>query len=62
MMVNYDNSIMSGVYHVVCHDCPFEGLYASATAATGERENHEHEYAHRVSHLKIDRPEPLTEA
>ena len=51
---------MKGVYHVVCHDCPFEGLYTSATTASGECENHEREYGHRVSHLEIDRPEPLT--
>lgn len=49
---------MEGVYHVVCHECPFEGLYRSLQAAAGEREQHEHEHSHRVSYLKIDRPEP----
>lgn len=53
---------MQGAYHVVCHDCPFEGLYTSATTATGECESHEDEHGHRVSHLEISRPEPLTEA
>ncbi|MDS0259619.1 hypothetical protein NDI56_09470 [Haloarcula sp. S1CR25-12] len=53
---------MEGVYHVVCHECPFEGLYTSATTATGELEDHEHEHGHRVSHLEINRPKPLTEA
>lgn len=52
---------MEGVYHVVCHECPFEGLYGSTGTATGERETHEHEYDHRVSHLEINRPEPLSE-
>lgn len=53
---------MQGVYHVVCHDCPFEGLYTSDTTATGERERHETDYGHSVSHLEIRRPVPLTEA
>lgn len=51
---------MEGVYHVVCHECPFEGLYRSAKDALGERETHEHQHDHRVSHLEISRPEPLT--
>jgi len=50
---------MQGVHHVVCHDCPFEGLYESARTATGAREHHEHERDHRVSYLEISRPEPL---
>jgi hypothetical protein len=53
---------MEGVVHVVCHECPFEGLYRSARAATGEREAHEHAHEHRVSYLEINRPEPSTEA
>jgi len=52
---------MQGVYHVVCHECPFEGLYASAGNATGKLEDHERTQDHRVSHLEIDRPEPLPE-
>ena len=50
---------MQGVYHVVCHECPFEGLYASVSDAAGDREGHKHEHGHRVSSLEIDRPEPL---
>jgi len=53
---------MEGVYHVVCHDCQFEGLYKSATVAAGESETHETEHDHRVSRLEISRPEPLTTA
>ncbi len=53
---------MEGVYHVVCHKCPFEGLYGSATHATVERTAHEQEYDHRVSSLEITRPKPPAEA
>ncbi|MDS0283420.1 hypothetical protein [Haloarcula onubensis] len=53
---------MSGVYHVVCHECPFEGLYTTAGDATGQREFHEDEHGHRVSHLEISRPKPLIDA
>jgi len=53
---------MVGVYHVVCHDCRFEGLYMSAGNATGERDSHEAEHDHRVSYLELDRPDPTTEA
>jgi|GEM_PF-773738 len=56
------NSGMEGVYHVVCHECPFEGLYRSVKAATADRAAHEHDHDHRVSHLEINRPEPSTEA
>jgi len=51
---------MRGVYHVVCHECPFEGLYTSAKAANKEKTSHEREQSHRVSRLEIGRPKPLT--
>jgi len=62
-LYNHDVTVshMEGVYHVVCHRCPFEGLYRSAKDATGEREAHEHAHDHRVSALEISRPEPSTE-
>jgi len=53
---------MEGVYHVVCHECPFEGIYRSAGTATGDRETHEHEHDHSVSSLELSRPDPSTEA
>ncbi|WP_262180437.1 hypothetical protein [Haloarcula laminariae] len=52
---------MEGVIHVVCHECPFEGLYTSPRAAAGKRETHKHRHDHRVSRLEISRPEPLTD-
>ena len=48
---------MPGVYHVVCHDCPFEGLYEGAASAADERGAHVEEHDHRVSQLKIRRPD-----
>jgi len=53
---------MEGVYHVVCHDCQFEGLYESDGVAIDVYESHEAEHGHRVSYLEITRPEPLAEA
>ena len=53
---------MVGVYHVVCHECPFEGLYSSLNAARDERAQHEREYRHSVTHLEIDRPASSMEA
>ena len=44
------------VYHVVCHDCPFEGLFETAATAAGECESHDGD--HRVSRLEIKRPAP----
>jgi hypothetical protein len=46
---------MSGAYHVVCHDCPFEGLYESSASALEEIERHTSEYDHRMSDLEISR-------
>jgi len=48
---------MSGVYHVVCHDCPFEGLYEGRSSADTERRIHVDEHDHRVSQLQISRPD-----
>jgi len=45
---------MQRVYHVVCHDCTFEGVYETAATAAGECEGHD--AAHRVSRLEIERP------
>lgn len=49
---------MGGVYHVVCHDCPFEGLYETAAEAVDAVETHSAENGHRVSQLEISRPQP----
>lgn len=48
---------MGGVYHVVCHDCPFEGLYESAASAETAVETHTAEHDHRVSQMEISRPQ-----
>jgi len=45
---------MQRVYHVVCHDCAFEGVYEAATTATDECEGHDAD--HCVSQLAIERP------
>jgi hypothetical protein len=55
--MNRDILPMSGVYHVVCHECPFEGLYDGATSADIERRTHVDEHGHRVSQLEITRPD-----
>jgi hypothetical protein len=47
---------MGGVYHVVCHECRFEGLYDGASADS-ERRTHVDEHGHRVSQLEISRPD-----
>lgn len=49
---------MSGVYHVVCHDCRFEGVYETAADAEAASGEHRREHGHRVSLLEIERPEP----
>lgn len=49
---------MGGFYHVVCHDCPFEGLYESAAGAADAVESHSDEWDHRLSQLEISRPQP----
>lgn len=49
---------MSGVSHVVCHECPFEGLYESTGSAADAVATHSSEHDHRVSRLKISRPQP----
>jgi hypothetical protein len=49
---------MSGTYHVVCHECPFEGLYEGQTTALDERRAHIDEHGHRVSKLEISRSDP----
>jgi len=47
---------MTGVYHVVCHECPFEGLYEGATEADAMCQGHADEHEHRVSQLELHSP------
>lgn len=49
---------MGGIYHVVCHDCPFEELYESAAEASAAVESHSGDHGHRVSKLEISRSQP----
>lgn len=52
---------MTGRYHVVCHECAFEGLYEARSVAVGQRDAHESEHGHRMSLLDIataDTPDP----
>ena len=48
---------MSGVYHVVCHECPFEGLYEGRAIADEEHQTHVANHGHQVSKLEITRPD-----
>ncbi|WP_170221573.1 hypothetical protein [Haloarcula marismortui] len=36
-------------YHVVCHECAFEGLYEDASVAEGQRDAHTSDSGHRMS-------------
>ena len=44
---------MGEAFHVVCHECPEEGVYESRAAAVSERADHTDETGHRVSMLAI---------
>jgi len=45
---------MGEAFHVVCHECPEEGLYESRSDAVDSRDSHADETDHRVSMLDID--------
>ncbi|WP_336337849.1 hypothetical protein [Haloarcula brevis] len=40
---------MAGTYHVVCHECAFEGLYEEPSVAEGRRDAHASASGHRMS-------------
>ena len=40
---------MAGSYHVVCHECAFEGLYEDASVAEGQRDAHTSDSGHQMS-------------
>jgi len=40
---------MAGRYHVVCHECAFEGLYEASSVAEGQRDAHASASGHRMS-------------
>ncbi|MFB6224620.1 MAG: hypothetical protein ABEH86_13235 [Haloarcula sp.] len=48
---------MVGTYHVVCHECSFEGLFDDRTTAKRKRDTHEAECGHQMSLLDISVPE-----
>jgi len=47
---------MDGVFHLVCHECPEEGVYEDRTTAVSVLERHEREADHRMSLLDISDP------
>ncbi len=53
---------MVGVFHVVCHECAFEGLYERHATAVSERDEHARACDHRMTLLEIDRSKPLSRA
>lgn len=44
---------MGGTYHVVCHECPVEGMFDERTDAVETVDAHERETGHRLSVLDI---------
>lgn len=40
---------MAESYHVVCHECAFEGLYEDPSVAEGQRDAHASASGHRMS-------------
>ncbi|MBV0900539.1 hypothetical protein [Haloarcula salina] len=49
---------MVGAYHLVCHECPFEGLFDDRATAERERAAHESTTDHQTTLLDISEPEP----
>jgi len=45
-----------GKYHVVCHECPEEGMVEDEVTADRVRETHETETGHRMSCENLDGP------
>jgi len=44
---------MGEAFHVVCHECPEEGIYENRQAAVSARESHAEETGHRTSMLDV---------
>lgn len=44
---------MGGLYHLVCRDCAFEGIYTEQDAAEHDRSGHGVEFGHRTVLLDI---------
>ena len=44
---------MDETYHLVCHECPEEGVYEDRRDADSARERHEGETDHRMTVLDI---------
>jgi hypothetical protein len=44
---------MDEAFHLVCHDCPEEGVYGDRRSAESALERHEREAGHRMSLLDI---------
>jgi len=49
---------MGETYHVVCHECPEEGVYDSRSEAVAARDGHTDETDHRATMLDISRAVP----
>lgn len=50
---------MGGLYHLVCRDCAFEGIYTEQSNAERDRSGHGTDNGHRTALLDI--AEPLEE-
>lgn len=44
---------MGGLYHLVCRECAFEGIYTERTAAVEQQDGHDADPGHRTSLVDI---------
>jgi hypothetical protein len=44
---------MSGLYHLVCRECAFEGIFSEHDAAFDEQDGHGETYGHRTALVDI---------
>lgn len=45
---------MGGLYHLVCRDCAFEGIYTGQDVAEDDKAGHDADSGHRTSLLDIE--------
>lgn len=51
---------MEEAFHLVCHDCPEEGVYGNRMTAEAARERHASEADHRLSLMDVSVPPRTT--
>lgn len=49
--------VSESIYHVVCHNCEYEGFVSTDAEASLRRDDHRRETGHDIEYAELNKPE-----